>query len=122
MIQNPTHLIWIDLEMTGLDTRRDQIIEIATVITTGSLDTVAEGPVIAIHQPESVIGAMDEWNTVTHGDSGLIKRIRESTYTHAEAERETKANSRPASARAARSTTPCASCWCTSSRVSAWAG
>ena len=88
MIQNPTYLIWIDLEMTGLDTLNDQIIEIATVITTGSLDTVAEGPVIAIHQPDHVINAMDEWNRVTHGDSGLIRRIRESSYTHAEAERE----------------------------------
>jgi oligoribonuclease len=91
MIQNPTHLIWIDLEMTGLDTLHDQIIEIATVVTTGSLETVAEGPVIAIYQPDDVINAMDEWNTVTHGDSGLIRRMRESTYTHAEAERETLA-------------------------------
>ena len=91
MIQNPTHLIWIDLEMTGLDTVNDQIIEIATVVTTGSLETVAEGPVIAIHQPDDVIGAMDEWNTVTHGDSGLIRRVRESDYTHARAEKETLA-------------------------------
>ena len=91
MIQNPTHLIWIDLEMTGLDTQNDHIIEIATVITTPGLETVSEGPVIAIHQPDSVITGMDEWNTVTHGESGLIERVRESTYTHAEAEQETLA-------------------------------
>lgn len=91
MIQNPTHLIWIDLEMTGLDTQNDHIIEIATVITTAGLETVSEGPVIAIHQPEPVIGAMDDWNTVTHGESGLIRRVRESSYTLAEAEQETLA-------------------------------
>jgi oligoribonuclease len=91
MIQNPTHLIWIDLEMTGLDTSNDHIIEIATVVTTAGLETVSEGPVIAIHQPESVIKAMDEWNTVTHGESGLIRRVRESSHTLAEAEQETLA-------------------------------
>jgi oligoribonuclease len=91
MIQNPTHLIWIDLEMTGLDTQNDHIIEIATVITTAGLETVSEGPVIAIHQPEPVISAMDDWNTVTHTESGLVRRVRESSYTLAEAEQETLA-------------------------------
>jgi oligoribonuclease len=91
MIQNPTHLIWIDLEMTGLDTQEDRIIEIATVVTTAGLETVSEGPVIAIHQPDDVLAGMDEWNTVTHGESGLIERVRESDYSCAEAEQETLA-------------------------------
>ncbi|MEN8214014.1 MAG: oligoribonuclease [Pseudomonadota bacterium] len=90
-MQDPTNLVWIDLEMTGLDTGRDQIIEIATVITDADLNTMAEGPVIAIHQPAAVIEAMDEWNTRTHTDSGLVQRVRESHYTVARAESETLA-------------------------------
>ena len=86
MSQDASHLIWIDLEMTGLDSQSDVIIELATVITTGDLDTVAEGPVIAIHQPEEVLAAMDEWNQRTHGASGLIDRVRRSTVGPAEAE------------------------------------
>ena len=91
MSDRKTNLIWIDLEMTGLDTQNDHIIEIATVITTAGLETVSEGPVIAIHQPEPVISAMDDWNTVTHTESGLVRRVRESSYTLAEAEQETLA-------------------------------
>src|SRR3569623_1456997 len=62
MAQDPLNLIWIDLEMTGLDTQRDYIIEIATVVTDGALNVLAEGPVIAIHQPDTVLGGMDKWN------------------------------------------------------------
>lgn len=78
MPQNNTHLIWLDMEMTGLDPDSDRIIELAVVITDAELEIVAEGPVLAVHQPESVISAMDEWNTRTHGESGLIERVRAS--------------------------------------------
>ncbi|MSR09095.1 MAG: oligoribonuclease [Gammaproteobacteria bacterium] len=84
-------LIWIDLEMTGLDTQRDSIIEIATVVTDGDLTVIAEGPVLAIHQTPEILGQMDEWNTRQHGKSGLIERVRSSQITAAEAERQTLA-------------------------------
>ncbi len=87
MTQNKDNLIWIDLEMTGLDTTRDAIIEIATVITNGQLDEIAEGPVIAIHQNDTVLDAMDDWNTNQHAGSGLTERVRNSTYSTADAER-----------------------------------
>ena len=80
-------LIWIDLEMTGLDTTKDSIIEIATIVTDAQLETLAEGPVFAIHQPAVVLTGMDEWNTRQHGESGLIERVRSSTCTAADAER-----------------------------------
>jgi len=83
------NLVWIDLEMTGLDPDRDHIIEIATIVTDSHLRIVAEGPEIAIHQPDSVLDAMDEWNRTTHGASGLLERIRRSEITAAEAERRT---------------------------------
>jgi len=82
-------LIWIDLEMTGLDTLQDSIIEIATVVTDGDLAVVAEGPVLAIHQSAETLGRMDEWNTHQHGKSGLAERVRNSTITAQEAERRT---------------------------------
>ncbi|APE30049.1 oligoribonuclease [Halomonas aestuarii] len=82
-------LIWIDLEMTGLDPDRERIIEIATLVTDEDLNTVAEGPVIAVHQPDALLTAMDEWNTRTHGASGLVQRVRESRVGTAEAERQT---------------------------------
>jgi len=85
------NLVWIDLEMTGLDPFRDQIIEIATIVTDADLKVLAEGPVIAIHQPEEVLEAMDEWNTRQHGQSGLVERVRNSAYDLARAERETLA-------------------------------
>ena len=83
------NLIWIDLEMTGLDTQHDQIIEIATVVTDSNLAILAQGPVIAIHQPDEIINAMDAWNTSHHGDSGLTSRVSQSTTTAEDAERET---------------------------------
>ena len=83
------NLIWIDLEMTGLDTFNDVIIEIATVVTDKDLNKLAEGPVIAIHHPDSVLDAMDEWNTQHHGDSGLVDRIKKSQYSAQQAEAET---------------------------------
>ena len=89
MNQNDDHLIWIDLEMTGLNTDQDHIIEIATIITDSKLDIIAEGPVFAIHQSNETLNKMDEWNKMHHGRSGLIKRIQESTTTKEEAEAET---------------------------------
>lgn len=86
-----TNLIWIDLEMTGLDTQNDHIIEIATVVTDADLNVLAEGPVLAIHQPDEVLAAMDEWNTRQHGGSGLIKRVKATCMAADEAERLTLA-------------------------------
>jgi len=86
---SPDNLIWIDLEMTGLDPDRDTILEIATVVTDSRLEVVAEGPVIAIHHDESVLERMDEWNRRQHGGSGLLERVRESGIDMAEAERRT---------------------------------
>ena len=85
------HLIWIDLEMTGLDTQSDHIIEIATVVTDASLNIVAEGPVLAIHHGEPVLAGMDDWNRTTHGGSGLLQRVRDSQLTAADAEAQTLA-------------------------------
>jgi oligoribonuclease len=85
------NLIWMDLEMTGLDPFSDAILEIATVVTDPQLEVLAEGPVIAVHQSEHVLSAMDDWNTRHHGQSGLIERVRNSTYDEREAERETLA-------------------------------
>jgi oligoribonuclease len=87
MTTRSENLVWIDLEMTGLDPDRDRIIEIATIVTDGWLRIVAEGPSIAIHQPAPVLEAMDDWNRTTHGASGLLERIRFSTVTTAQAER-----------------------------------
>jgi oligoribonuclease len=89
MVQNENNLIWIDLEMTGLDTSNDYIIEIATIITDNELNILEEGPVLAIHQDDSVLQAMDEWNTRQHGQSGLVERVRQSRYSEAMAEQET---------------------------------
>ncbi len=84
-------LIWIDLEMTGLVPEADRIIEIATVVTDADLAVVAEGPVIAVHQADFVLEAMDEWNRRTHGASGLIARVGASQLDEAAAERATLA-------------------------------
>ncbi|WP_457674407.1 oligoribonuclease [Thiolapillus sp.] len=83
------NLIWIDLEMTGLDTDNDQIIEIATIVTDSQLNILAEGPELAIHQPDEVLAGMDEWNTRQHGQSGLTDRVRASDCDMARAEAET---------------------------------
>ncbi|WP_456446953.1 oligoribonuclease [Thiolapillus sp.] len=83
------NLIWIDLEMTGLDTDNDQIIEIATIVTDSELNILAEGPELAIHQPEDVLAGMDEWNTRQHGQSGLTERVRNSGLDAAQAEAQT---------------------------------
>lgn len=80
------NLIWIDLEMTGLDTNRDLIIEIATVVTDSQLNILAEGPSYAIHQADSILDGMDDWNTRQHKGSGLTERVRTSQVTEAEAE------------------------------------
>lgn len=85
-MQNAQNLIWIDLEMTGLDPERDHIIEMATIVTDSDLNVLAEGPVIAVHQSDEILAGMDEWNTRTHGESGLVKRVRESRIGVAEAE------------------------------------
>jgi oligoribonuclease len=84
-----SNLIWIDLEMTGLDTQQDEIIEIATIVTDVNLNILAEGPVIAIHQPQATLDAMDEWNQRQHGGSGLLDRVRQSQFSEAEAQAET---------------------------------
>tara|TARA_R110001606_G_scaffold395213_1_gene567061 strand:+ start:49865 stop:50416 length:552 start_codon:yes stop_codon:yes gene_type:complete len=89
MAKSKKNLIWIDLEMTGLDTNNDEIIEIATIVTDADLNILAEGPILAIHQPDAILERMDEWNTKQHGGSGLVERIRNSTTTAAEAERQT---------------------------------
>ncbi|THF66475.1 oligoribonuclease [Pseudothauera nasutitermitis] len=86
MAQDKDHLIWLDLEMTGLEPERDRIIEMAIVITDANLNVVAEAPVIAVHQPDAVLDGMDEWNRNTHGRSGLTERVRSSTIGEAEAE------------------------------------
>lgn len=84
-----TRLIWIDLEMTGLDTDRDSIIEIATLVTDSELNVLAEGPEIAIHHPVERLQAMDDWNRETHTRSGLWQRVVESQVSMAEAEART---------------------------------
>ena len=80
------HLIWIDLEMTGLSPESDRIIEIATIVTNTDLQVVAEGPVLAIHQNNEVLAEMDEWNQRHHGSSGLIERVKVSPTSESEAE------------------------------------
>jgi oligoribonuclease len=86
---NGDYLVWIDLEMTGLKPDSDYIIEIATVVTDKELNVLADGPVIAIHQPEDVLSRMDDWNQRQHGSSGLLARVRASRTTAAEAEQRT---------------------------------
>ncbi|WP_295538462.1 oligoribonuclease [uncultured Thiohalocapsa sp.] len=85
------NLVWIDLEMTGLDPFNDRILEIASIVTDPDLTTLAEGPVLAIQQPEAVLAGMDEWNTRHHGASGLLERVRSSDITEADAEAQTLA-------------------------------
>ena len=91
MPQDANNLIWIDLEMTGLDTFNDHIIEIATIVTDKDLNTLEEGPVCAIHVDDGILAGMDEWNTRQHGKSGLTERVKNSQYSAADAEQETLA-------------------------------
>ena len=86
MAQDPSNLIWIDMEMSGLDPETDRVLEIAVVITDSQLNLVAEAPVLVVHQPQSVLDAMDDWNKSTHAKSGLIERVKASTMNEAEAE------------------------------------
>ena len=88
-MKSKEHLIWIDLEMTGLDPDSDLIIEIATVVTDKHLIVLAEGPVVAIHQDDSVLDSMDEWNTRQHKRSGLTERVQSSSVDESEAEQQT---------------------------------
>ena len=90
-MQNASNLIWVDMEMTGLDPDRDLVIEIATIVTDTDLNTLAEGPVIALHQSDAALAAMDEWNTTHHTRSGLVDRVRASAYDEQRAARETLA-------------------------------
>lgn len=89
MSDRKTNLIWIDLEMTGLVPETDLIIEIATIVTDAHLNTLEQGPVIAVHQSDEALNAMDEWNTKTHGNSGLVQRVKDSSVDDASAEKET---------------------------------
>ncbi|WP_119393360.1 oligoribonuclease [Salinibius halmophilus] len=84
-----TNLIWLDMEMTGLEPERDHIIEVATLVTDEQLNVLAEGPVIAIHQPDSVLALMDDWNQKTHGESGLVERVKHSNVSLTQAEQQT---------------------------------
>ena len=83
---NEFNLVWLDMEMTGLDPDNDRIIEVAVVVTDSNLTVLAEGPVFAIHQPDAILDGMDAWNKGTHGRSGLIDRVKASTVTEADAE------------------------------------
>ncbi|MCL2457544.1 MAG: oligoribonuclease [Desulfobulbus sp.] len=85
-MKDDSNLVWIDLEMTGLNPSADRILEVATVVTNSRLDILAEGPIIAIHQPEDVLAAMDAWNCKHHRESGLLERVRKSSHTCLQAE------------------------------------
>jgi len=83
---NEFNLVWVDMEMTGLDPDNDRIIEVAVVVTDSELNIIGEGPVFAIHQPDEIMDGMDAWNKGTHGRSGLIDRVKTSTFSEADAE------------------------------------
>ena len=89
MAQDSNNLIWIDLEMTGLNTDTDRIIEIATLVTDSHLNILEEGPALAIHQSDEMLNGMDDWNTRQHGHSGLVERVRASMVNEIEAEQRT---------------------------------
>ena len=88
-MEKDKRLIWVDMEMTGLNPDSDRVIEIATIVTSLDLDILAEGPVIAIHQSDEVLAQMDEWNTRTHTNSGLVDRVRASGFDEVSAAQET---------------------------------
>ena len=85
--QDKTPLVWIDMEMSGLVPERDRILEVAMVVTDSELNVIAEAPVFVVHQPDEVLDAMDSWNKSTHGKSGLVDKVRASTWTVEEVER-----------------------------------
>ena len=87
--QNLKNLVWLDMEMSGLEVENESILEIATIVTDGDLNLIEEGPNLVIYHEESVLSAMDEWNQKHHGASGLIEKVRNSSLTIAEAERQT---------------------------------
>ncbi|GEA10194.1 oligoribonuclease [Alteromonas sp. KUL49] len=89
MSKNDSNLVWIDLEMTGLDPETCVVLEIATIVTDQQLNVIAEGPVIAVHQPNSILDNMDEWCTRVHGESGLTDRCRESNVSIDQATQQT---------------------------------
>lgn len=80
------HLLWMDMEMSGLEPERERVLELATIITNADLEVIAEGPDLVVHQPDELLAAMDAWNTAHHGASGLTAKVRASTVTEAEAE------------------------------------
>ena len=86
MAQDPNNLIWIDMEMSGLDPEKDRVLEIALVVTDAQLATIAEAPVLVVHQPDAVLDSMDDWNKSMHARSGLIERVKASTVSEADAE------------------------------------
>jgi len=86
MAHDKTPLVWIDMEMSGLVPERDRVLEVAMVVTDAELNVVAEAPVYVVHQPDEVLEAMDSWNRSTHGKSGLVDKVRASTFTEAEVE------------------------------------
>ncbi len=86
MAQNDTHLVWVDMEMSGLDPDNDRVLEVALVVTDKDLNLVEEGPVLVVRQPDAVLDAMDSWNKSTHGKSGLIDKVKASTLSEADVE------------------------------------
>src|SRR5437899_11035031 len=86
MAQDQNNLVWLDMEMTGLDPDRDRIIEIAVVVTDLQLNALSEAPVLVVHQPDAVLDAMDDWNKSTHARSGLTDKVKASVLTEAAAE------------------------------------
>ena len=88
MAQDTNNLIWIDMEMSGLNPDIDRVLEVAVVVTDSQLNTVAEAPVLVVHQPDALLDAMDTWNSATHAKSGLVERVRASTVTAAAAEKQ----------------------------------
>src|SRR5687767_15939519 len=86
MARETTPLVWVDMEMSGLVPDRDRILEVALVVTDANLDVIAEAPVFVVHQDDAVLDGMDAWNTSTHGKSGLVDKVRASTFTEAEVE------------------------------------
>ena len=88
-MKDRSNMIWIDLEMTGLDTQRDYIIEIASIVTDKNLNILEEGPNLVINQPDEVLNSMDQWNTDHHNNSGLVQKVKDSNITESIAEKQT---------------------------------